>query len=379
MHFKRFGGLLLPILGALVLLGVGLWSMSRSAPVTPTAAAYVSEPRVVVPTADADTAPTDETTLVARVNDQELDRSQLELTLAADRAMADLFGQPLPDESTALDRLVNGELVWQAAQASGFTLTADEVSQALEELLTANGKSLAELETMLDGSEVSFDVFMAYYARLLTVDRFSQAQAQGQGISVSDYLQRLQQQARIYIAEGAPSQEAASSLAVAPVMPTPVPEPSSVSPTDLPRGTTPGQVAPGAVLPVLGADTLVSLDDLRGKPVLLSFWSYACGHCRTQTPVLVEAYARYGERVQFVGISTLAMPDEVAAYVAEQGIQYPVLLDDAGAAVGSYGVTGIPTTFFLDAEGRVVSSRVGALSAEEIETYLAQLLVDAAP
>jgi peroxiredoxin len=353
--------------------------MSRSAPVTPTAAASVSEQHAAAPTADADAAPTDETTLVARVNDQELDRSQLEQTLAADRAMAALFGQPLPDESTALDRLVNGELVWQAAQASGFTLTADEVSQALEDFLTANGKSLAELETVLDGSEVSFEAFMAYYARLLTVDRFSQARAQGQGISVPDYLQRLQQQARIDIAEGAPSQEAAPSLAVAPVTPTPVPEPSSVSPTDLPRGTAPGQVAPAAVLPVLGADTRISLDDLRGKPVLLSFWSYACGHCRTQTPVLVEAYTRYAERVQFVGISTLAMPDEVAAYVAEQGIQYPVLLDEAGAAVASYGITGVPTTFFLDAEGRVVASRVGALSAEEIETYLAQLLVDAAP
>jgi hypothetical protein len=113
--FQTFWGALTSDPGALMLLGVGLWSMSRSAPVTPTAAAYASEPRVVVPTADADAAPTDETTLVARVNDQELDRSQLEQTLAADRAMADLFGQPLPDESTALDRLVNGELVWQAA------------------------------------------------------------------------------------------------------------------------------------------------------------------------------------------------------------------------------------------------------------------------
>jgi peroxiredoxin len=248
----------------------------------------------------------------------------------------------------------------------------------LEELLTANGKSLAELETVLDGSEVSFDAFMAYYARLLTVDRFSQAQAQGQGISVSDYLQRLQQQARIYIAEGAPSQEAASSPAVALVTPTPVPEPSSFL-RQIYRVVRPRPGRAGGRAAVLGADTLVSLDDLRGKPVLLSFWSYACGIAARKTPVLVEAYARYGERVQFVGISTLAMPDEVAAYVAEQGIQYPVLLDDAGAAVGSYGVTGIPTTFFLDAEGRVVSSRVGALSAEEIETYLAQLLVDAAP
>lgn len=102
-----------------------------------------------------DTGPDDISHVVAEVNGQILDQQMLQMMQAADRAMAALLDQPPPsghDTSTMLstgllDRLVNGELVWQAAQAAGFALDQEQVDRQLRDFLAARDKSMAELES----------------------------------------------------------------------------------------------------------------------------------------------------------------------------------------------------------------------------------------
>ncbi len=147
------------------------------------------------------------------------------------------------------------------------------------------------------------------------------------------------------------------------------------------RGTSAGQYAPTFELPAINypeADSL-GLKDLTGKPTLLSFWTTWCGYCRRQTPVLVDAHTRYGEDVQFVGINVKEDQQRVQNYAASNHIHYPIALDFDGQVAGRYGINGFPTTYFLDAEGRVIARYVGSLSSEQVESYLQQVLAGASP
>jgi len=301
----------------------------------------------------------------------------LQAALAVDRAMAALLGQPLPEVPEGLEHLVNGELVWQAAQAVDFKVADDQVAESLGAFLAAAGRSQVELEQALAERAVDWEDFERYYARLLTIDRFSHEQADRQGVTVVEYLKSLQEDSSVYLLETEIAAADLDSEIVPQDSVLEATEAASLPPTpteQISRGTAPGQYAPEFSLPLLDGSGVLALEDFRGKPLLLSFWSVWCGHCRTQTPVLVEAYPRYAEQVQFVGLSIVAAQEEVAAYVEEQQIAYPILSASDGAAVRDYGVTGVPTTFFLDAEGRVVASHVGALSADDLEAYLGQVV-----
>jgi len=334
-------------------------------------------------------APSPETDVVAQVNDQAIPRQVLRAVQAADQAMTDLLGQPLPSGDDVLDRLVNSELVRQAAQADGFVLEEDYIVQQLQDFLEARDKSIDDLKSVLAANALGMDDFTAYFGQLLLVDQFSRTQAQIQGVTVSEYLHQLQQEARISFgpaADAALVQAQADASANTPQADTPAGEATPEAPTatpmaDVVRGTGTGQYAPLFELPVLNypqADFL-TLEELVGKPMLLSFWTTWCGYCGRQTPVLVDAHALHGEDVQFVGINVKEGQQQAQDYITSNNIRYPIGLDFDGQVASRYGVGGFPTTYFLDAEGRVVARYVGSLSSEQVESYLQQLLAGASP
>jgi len=316
--------------------------------------------------------------VVAVVNGQAIKQDSLRVMLAADQAMTKLLNQPVPSDDDVLDRLVNGELVRQAAQAAGFGLAEDQVDQQLQGFLITRGKSVADLESALATYDLSLDDFRAYFRQLLLIDQFSRSQAQAQGIAVSEYLRQLQRDA--HISFGPAAEEALAQAQSNSPQQTAAPAPTA-TPPEMARGTSIGQLAPLFELPVLNHPTadFVAAEDLVGKPTLLSFWTTWCGYCRRQTPVLVDAYARYGESVQFVGINVREDQEQVVDYVKSNGISYPIALDLDGQVASRYGITGFPTTYFLDEEGRIVARYVGSLSPEQVESYLQQLLSVAGP
>ncbi len=330
-------------------------------------------------------APSPAADVVAQVNDQTIGRQALQAMQAADRAMTELLDQPLTVGDDVLDRLVNAELVRQAAQADGFALEEDHIAQQLQDFLATRGKSTEDLESALAANDLSTDDFTAYFGQLLLVDQFSRTQSQAQDVTVSEYLRRLQSEA--YISFG-PAADAALAQAQpdvpqgAAITPEATPEAPAATPmADVVRGAGTGQYAPLFELAVLNypAADFLKLEDLVGKPTLLSFWTTWCGYCGRQTPVLVDAHARHGESVQFVGINVKENQQQAQDYVTSNNIRYPIGLDSDGQVGSRYGISGFPTTYFLDAEGRVVARYVGSLSSEQVESYLQQLLAGASP
>lgn len=114
----------------------------------------------------------------------------------------------------------------------------------------------------------------------------------------------------------------------------------------------------------------VSLSAFEGKPVVVNLWATWCPPCVREMPVLQQAQASHPS-IHFVFINLREPPPRVQGWL--QARQLPlrnVLLDQAGEAAEQLGVPGLPTTFFFDAGGALVSSRVGELSAATLQERL---------
>ena len=174
----------------------------------------------------------------------------------------------------------------------------------------------------------------------------------------------------------APASEAAPDIQAPITAPLAAEETAAGVPAvDEPRGTEIGQLAPDFTLPTLTeVDESINLRNLLYAPSVLIFWTTWCPYCLRQTPVLVDAYGRWSERgIQFVGINVQEERSAVEPYVAEHGIAYPTLLDVAGDTARAYAIQGYPTTYFLDADNRIVARHVGALTEEQLTEYLQNL------
>jgi thiol-disulfide isomerase/thioredoxin len=129
------------------------------------------------------------------------------------------------------------------------------------------------------------------------------------------------------------------------------------------KGQLIGNLAPDFELQTLEGKNL-KLSDLRGKAVLLNFWATYCGPCKIEMPWFVELQKEYGPQgFQIIGVAMDdASTEEIAKFVKDLGVNYPILLGKE--AVGqSYGGVGVlPTTFFLDRDGKVIAREFGLQS-----------------
>lgn len=111
-----------------------------------------------------------------------------------------------------------------------------------------------------------------------------------------------------------------------------------------------------------------SLADFRGKLLVINFWATWCDPCRREIPLLQALRReRAKDGVEIVGIA-VDHRDEVAKYVAIQGIAYPILVGETGGleAVSAFGMdTVLPFSVFADRTGRVITLKVGELHADE--------------
>jgi peroxiredoxin len=136
-----------------------------------------------------------------------------------------------------------------------------------------------------------------------------------------------------------------------------------------------GALAPAYAAPSLRGDT-VSLAALRGRVVLLNVWATWCAPCLREMPAMHRLQAALrddGLEVVAVSVDAVAPgPDRlerararVGAYVDELGVDFTVLLDPAGEVQRLFGVTGLPTTFLIDRDGRIAAKVLGAVDWDE--------------
>ena len=125
----------------------------------------------------------------------------------------------------------------------------------------------------------------------------------------------------------------------------------------------------------------IHLSDLRGKIVVVNFWTTWCPPCREETPALEAAYASYKDRgLVMLGVNLTDQDSlkDVESFVQEFRLTYPILLGRDGAVGLLYQLNGLPTTFFINREGIIRTVVIGGPMSETfIRSKIEALLKEA--
>jgi peroxiredoxin len=107
-------------------------------------------------------------------------------------------------------------------------------------------------------------------------------------------------------------------------------------------------------------DTTHSLADYKGKPVIINFWATWCPPCRAELPSMNRAWQKIkDEDIAMIAINVGEDEDTIFAFSGEYPIDFTVLLDESGEEINKWPIKGLPTTFVLDPEGKIVYQAVG--------------------
>ncbi len=131
-----------------------------------------------------------------------------------------------------------------------------------------------------------------------------------------------------------------------------------------------GHAAPSFSLPASDG-SMIELEGLRGKPIVLNFWASWCGPCEAEMPELQAAYARYGSKdLVVLGVNQGEDDAIVKDYMQRLGITFPVALDRQLIAAGRYKIESLPTTFFIDRNGIIRDQVVGQMNTAVLQQHL---------
>jgi peroxiredoxin len=119
----------------------------------------------------------------------------------------------------------------------------------------------------------------------------------------------------------------------------------------------------------------IRLADYRGRPVVLNFWASWCAPCRVEAREFERVWQAYGDQgIVFLGVNTSDGEIPGRLFIKEYGISYPNVLDTTRGIAAQFGASGLPTTVFIDREGRIVHRRVGAIPEQQLAARVEDLL-----
>jgi len=122
------------------------------------------------------------------------------------------------------------------------------------------------------------------------------------------------------------------------------------------------------------ADGELDLRELRGHPVALNFWASWCIPCRQEAPILHASALRHRGRVVFLGVDVKDLTGDALGFARKYKMNYVSARDGSGDKTwNSYGLTGVPETYFIDPTGRIVAHIPGAVSAQTLEEGIATI------
>jgi cytochrome c biogenesis protein CcmG, thiol:disulfide interchange protein DsbE len=110
----------------------------------------------------------------------------------------------------------------------------------------------------------------------------------------------------------------------------------------------------------------VSLSDHVGTPLVVNFWASWCPPCIAEMPDLEAVHQAAAGEVTFIGINTQDTAERAEALVDETGVSYQLLRDPDGDLFQAFGVFGMPSTFYVDADGTIVDRHTGLLTRDAL-------------
>lgn len=141
-------------------------------------------------------------------------------------------------------------------------------------------------------------------------------------------------------------------------------------------GNSQASVQTGAPAPdfavVLENGHFLRLSDLQGRPVVINFWATWCGPCRLEMPELMRA-ATTEPNLVMLAVNVQEAQTTVAPFAEEFVMTTPVVIDPEGVVQRLYEVRGLPTTVFIDKDGRIDAVYAGALTPTALEARLASI------
>jgi len=135
-----------------------------------------------------------------------------------------------------------------------------------------------------------------------------------------------------------------------------------------------GTAAPGFSLARLGGGAPVSLAAYRGTPVIVNFFASWCPHCRAELAAIGSVAAQSTGRVAVIGVDSNDGKGAAAQkLLAAAHATYPVGLDTTAQVATKYLLTALPVTYFINAQGQIVGSALGAQSEASLEADVTRL------
>lgn len=116
-----------------------------------------------------------------------------------------------------------------------------------------------------------------------------------------------------------------------------------------------------------------TIAQLRGRPVIVHFWASWCGPCQHEAPELARLARELHGRATLVGVDYTDAAGSARAFIAKHDWRFPILADPNGVTGDAYGLSGLPTTFLLDADGRIVKRLTGPQTAAGLLRAVARL------
>ena len=147
------------------------------------------------------------------------------------------------------------------------------------------------------------------------------------------------------------------------------------------RGYTPRTAPPQFSGSTLDARQL-SLAEYRGAVIVLNFWATWCLECRPEMPALERLQREFSSRgLAIIGVNARESKEAVRRYAKELGLSFPLVLDRDGKINALYGVIGLPTTFVVGRDGRVIAFAIGPRQWESApaRALIEALLAEPAP
>ena len=130
-----------------------------------------------------------------------------------------------------------------------------------------------------------------------------------------------------------------------------------------------------------------SLEEYKGKVVVINFWATWCGYCVRELPEFEKVYKEFGSNKKDVIILGVAGPktkenpnnvdvekDKIISFLKKKNVTYPTLMDEAGKSFDDYGIKYFPTTYVINKNGYLEGFVNGAISGEQLKNAINETL-----